>query len=55
MYLLLQTCLGDSYQIAYIDVKDEHLDGYIRCKDSGSAKRICETTCPGYIFNSVTG
>lgn len=51
----LKNALGEECKIAYIDVKDEQTEGYIRCEDAESAKQIGAATIPGYIFAAVTG
>ncbi|XP_045212248.2 la-related protein 7-like isoform X2 [Mercenaria mercenaria] len=51
----LKTGLGEGYKIAYIDVKDDQTEGYIRCELAESAKQICAATVPGYTFSAVTG
>lgn len=52
---ILKSALGDGYQIAYIDVKDEQTQGFIRCKDAASATSMCAAAIEGYKFTPVTG
>ncbi|KAL4240399.1 La-related protein 7 [Mactra antiquata] len=51
----LKKSFGEDYNIAYIDIKDNNTEGYIRCKDTESAKLMSESSCTGYTFNMVTG
>ena len=54
-YCFVQSALGDGYKIAYIDIKDDQTEGYIRCENAESAKHICSNDVSGYTFTSVTG
>lgn len=42
-------------KIAYIDVKDEARDGFIRCSDAESAKLITEKSLDSISFELITG
>ncbi|XP_052818947.1 la-related protein 7-like [Mya arenaria] len=51
----LKASLGEEVQVAYIDIGESQTEGFIRCKDTTSARTVADKQQEGVKFSLITG